>query len=170
MNASHERLLAELSSVGLAPRGFTNGVPIGDWPENDGLAQLVVDLHIPDQELYLGTNLDSWAKPLATRLGAESAEWIAYRRVQTDLIRECRRFLYGVAGGPNEDFLAAVSDGADIATAQDELVHAKAVIKLRYPWPGPYRGNEEPAIKQLIEAQAPTEDELPKAKKKRKRK
>ncbi len=134
-----ERLMDELRAVGVSPRGFRDGEPFGYPQENRQLVLAVGAAHIPDESAYLSTNLETYAAELKTFLGAQSPEWSAYLRVQTDLIRSRRREKYVEAGGLNQRILEMISDGETFLNAVDASVAAKEAVKQLYPWPGTYR-------------------------------
>ena len=134
-----QRIHNELKAVGFNMAGMTDGLPLGDWFPYDPVVMALFDVHIPDDTVYIATDLTVSAAALQTTLGDDTGKWAAYLKVQTDLIRVFRTIEYSGPGGIDEQYHQLFSDGTAITDIQTTLVAVKATVKAKYPWPGSYR-------------------------------
>lgn len=133
-----QRLFDELTAVGLAPTGITDGEPVFPRllsPEEHQLLFGVKKAHVADDAVYAATDLANspLTSDLRALLGVPSSEWSAYLTLQTDMIRNNRRTAYQEEADPI--FFDAEAD----STTKTAWLAKRTDIKERFPWPGDYR-------------------------------
>jgi hypothetical protein len=138
LDSGFEQLKAEFRAVGLPAIGMREGRVLFDGTlsshESD-VAQAIEQLHTEDESEYLSRDLESYTGALTLKNLITENQWLSFRGIQCERIRELRRQTY-----QNEsDGLKMEADYDGSETKLQEWQAKVASIKAQYPWPGTYR-------------------------------
>lgn len=144
---SVSRLIREFEALGVPVKAVEGGSIIFFENPDFTFRVMVEDAHVPDDVVenpyeedplitYLSTDLEARASNIMDQVGSGSAEWLAYLKLQTDLIKTRRREAYAHpetgSDGLRDQYLAG-------ECTKEEWLITRSGIKNSYAWPGGYR-------------------------------